>query len=839
MITLNRNSALVLGLLWNFLVFSQAPLRQITISDYPKWGTLQEELLSPNGQWVSYAMRYDSGLDTTFVRNISTRQTFKFPLATKVIFADDSKQFVAEVPGKGLALFNLTTSTTLWLEKVIQYEFLGDYLVTIQKGYSANNLIIYSNRKIQHTLSNVVSFKQASNGRLAVVGKGFISILDTNNNWKEYPVLRDVHSSFLLPVWNTRGTSLAFIKKNTIANSNLTNSTVCLYKVSTRYLKMLDRTRSEQLNGYEIISSTASPLLLDDTNSQVFFYVNEPSPQPESPSIVEVWDTATPFEFPVQKTYGHGGQLPKLVAWHTDTENITILGTNERPIVELTTDRKYAISHNPFQYVQKYEDNQLADYYITNILTGNQKLFLSKQSTAPFTMASSPNGRYISYPRKEGWYVYDIWNEKTIRITATNSTLKSRGWSSDSQKLILYDEHDVWLLSPDGWHKQRITNGRENNIRYEVYEQLYRKDGSIHPADFKSRTIDLSKGIIMEAMDESMKSGYFIWSKNKDLTQLAFKNSKINRLQKTADGTTYIFMEQSAIVPPKLMCLSTQKQKTSTVFQSNNHFLKYAQNKVELITYYSSNGKKLSGVLLYPTAYKEGNHYPMIVKVYEKQSTTLHTYYNPTMFDNSGFAPSNYTNDGYFVLLPDIEYEIGNPGKSAVACIEASVRAIIEKGMLDKNSIGLIGHSFGGYEVAFTVTQSALFAAAVSGAAVTDLIGSYLTLGTSSSNVRFDKFETQQYRLGSDPFTATQNYLDNSPVIHAAHINTPLLNWAGMKDKNVDWKQGVGLHLALRRLKKDNVLLLYPNEGHVLKNLEARLDLSLRIHDWFRKYLKK
>jgi dipeptidyl aminopeptidase/acylaminoacyl peptidase len=132
-----------------------------------------------------------------------------------------------------------------------------------------------------------------------------------------------------------------------------------------------------------------------------------------------------------------------------------------------------------------------------------------------------------------------------------------------------------------------------------------------------------------------------------------------------------------------------------------------------------------------------------------------------------------------------------------------------------------------------------LFAAAVSGAAVTDLIGSYLTLGISSGNVRFDRFETQQYRLGNDPFTATQNYLDNSPVIHAAHINTPLLSWAGIKDKNVDWKQGVGLHLALRRLKKENVLLVYPNEGHVLKTPEARLDLSVRIRNWFRKYLKK
>ncbi|WP_413998108.1 alpha/beta hydrolase family protein [Flavobacterium sp. W1B] len=836
--TFNRNILLVLGLLWGFLVFSQTSLQQITTADYPKWGTLQEELLSPNGQWVSYAIRYDSGQDTTFVRNIRTGQTFNFPLAIKAVFASDGKQLVADVPGKGIILLNLKTATTLWLEKVIQYEFLEDNLITIQKGSSANDLIIYSSAQIKQKISNVTSFKKASNGRLAVIGKGFISILNANN-WKETSVAKDVHSSFLLPVWNAAGTSLAFIKKNGITSSNLANNTVCLYDVSTSHLKILNRTHSEQLNGYEIISSIVSPLLLDDTGSVVFFYVNEPQPQLKSPSLVEVWDTETPFEFPVQRTYGHGGHLPKLVAWHTNTEKITMLGTNERPSVELTSDRKYALSYDPAQYIKKDESDQLVDYYITNILTGNQKPFLSKQSTAPFTMASSPNGRYISYPRKDGWYIYDIWNEKKTKIIAIDSTFKSSGWSSDNQKLILYDEHDVWLLSPDGLHKQRITNGHENDMRYEVYEQLYRKDGSSHPADFKSRTIDLSKDIILKAIDTNMKSGYFIWNKNKGLTKLIFKDSKIDRLQATADGTTYMFMEQSAILPPKLLCLSNQKRKPVTVFQSNKHSLKYAQNRAELITYCNPTGKKLSGVLLYPTNYKEGNHYPMIVKVYEKQSATLHTYYNPTMFDNSGFVPSNYTNDGYFVLLPDIIYEIGNPGKSAVVCIEASVRAVIEKGKVDKNRIGLIGHSFGGYEVAFTVTQSALFAAAVSGAAVTDLISSYLSLGTSSGNVRFDKFETQQYRLGKDPFSRTQNYLDNSPVIHAAHINTPLLSWTGMKDKNVDWKQSLALHLALRRLKKENILLVYPDEGHVLKNLEARSDLSVHIRNWFRKYLKK
>ncbi|CAN0367174.1 unnamed protein product, partial [Ectocarpus sp. 4 AP-2014] len=197
-----------------------------------------------------------------------------------------------------------------------------------------------------------------------------------------------------------------------------------------------------------------------------------------------------------------------------------------------------------------------------------------------------------------------------------------------------------------------------------------------------------------------------------------------------------------------------------------------------------------------------------------------------------------YTADGYLVFYPDIRYKLNDPGVSAVGCIEAGVRAMISKGLVDKDHIGLIGQSFGGYETAFAITQTNLFATAVAGAAVTDLVSWYHTLGTRDhdrTNMFF--FEDGQYRFKDSFYKNPKAYLRNSSLHHAANINTPLLLWTGEEDHHVDWHQSIELYLGLRRLDKECRLLIYPKEGHSLLKPKNQVDLTRRIKDWFDKYL--
>lgn len=151
---------------------------------------------------------------------------------------------------------------------------------------------------------------------------------------------------------------------------------------------------------------------------------------------------------------------------------------------------------------------------------------------------------------------------------------------------------------------------------------------------------------------------------------------------------------------------------------------------------------------------------------------------------------------------------------------------------------GLIGHSFGGYETDFIITQSNLFACAVAGAATTNNLSSYLSVSQNLGIPNFFKFEYGQSRMIVSPYENMDWYLNNSPVMHAANVNTPLLSWTGLKDPQVEPRQSFEFYMALRRLGKTHILLAYPNEVHSMEKKENAIDLTAKIEEWFDYYLK-
>lgn len=72
----------------------------------------------------------------------------------------------------------------------------------------------------------------------------------------------------------------------------------------------------------------------------------------------------------------------------------------------------------------------------------------------------------------------------------------------------------------------------------------------------------------------------------------------------------------------------------------------------------------------------------------------------------------------------------------------------------------------------------------------------------------------------------------------AAKVNTPLLLWAGKEDYQVNWNQSVTWYLALKRLNKEVVLLLYPNTRHVILDDVTKMDVATKTMAWFDFYLK-
>jgi dipeptidyl aminopeptidase/acylaminoacyl peptidase len=227
----------------------------------------------------------------------------------------------------------------------------------------------------------------------------------------------------------------------------------------------------------------------------------------------------------------------------------------------------------------------------------------------------------------------------------------------------------------------------------------------------------------------------------------------------------------------------------------------------------------------------------MVVYFYERMSQQLHTYYSPT-WNRSMISFPAFASRGYLIFIPDIPYRIGFPGESARNSIVSGVTNLISKGFVDKNNIGLQGHSWGGYQIAYLVTQTNLFKCAESGAPVVNMVSAYGGIRWETGISRQFQYEHTQSRIGGTLWEKPLRYIENSPIFFADKIETPLLIMHNDKDGAVPWYQGIEFYMALRRLGKPAWLLNYNEEGHGLVQLRNRKDFQLRMGQFFDHYLK-
>ncbi|WP_131667098.1 alpha/beta hydrolase family protein [Chryseobacterium taiwanense] len=151
------------------------------------------------------------------------------------------------------------------------------------------------------------------------------------------------------------------------------------------------------------------------------------------------------------------------------------------------------------------------------------------------------------------------------------------------------------------------------------------------------------------------------------------------------------------------------------------------------------------------------------------------------------------------------------------------------------------GHSFGGYETAFLMTQNKWFTTGIAGAGFVDLprqAMSYHKFSYLNYVPDYARIESQQNRMIKSLFENYQGYLDNSPIYHLKKLSKPILLWAGKDDDNIHIDQSRSFFIGMKRLGKKGILLEYANEKHNLRSQENQLDLNVKAWQWMDFYLK-
>lgn len=509
--------------------------------------------------------------------------------------------------------------------------------------------------------------------------------------------------------------------------------------------------------------------------------------------------------------------------------------------------QKYAVgqSTKPYDYMGNLDGRRYSDIYVIDMATGKRTKALTK---ARYFMGANPTGTHFLHYDDGHFFVYDMAAGKSVNVTekvtgtsfvnveddhnVVKPPTRQLGWTRDGKHILLTDGWDIWKVAADGSGGENLTvNGKADGIRYTGFSQF--------DPDRTEPGFDLSKPALTNLYGEwTKKDGVGRIEPGKaGVTVLMSGDCNYGPLTKARNADLFAFTRETCTDSPDYYLSDGTFKSATKVTNANPQQTSYAWSAgAKLVDYKGCNGKRLQGALYLPANYEPGKKYPTVVYIYEKLSQGLHQYTPPSV-GGSGFNKTLYTSNGYAVFTPDICYRLNDPGVSAVECVLPALDAAIATGIVDPDKIGLQGHSWGGYQTAFLVTQTNRFKAAVAGAPLTDMISMYSSMYWNTGSANQPIFESSQGRFTGGYWEQQEAYIRNSPVYHATKVTTPLVILHNDKDGAVDFVQGIEYFNTLRRLQKPVVMLQYKGENHGLAKLENRKDYATRMKEFFDHHL--
>ena len=855
---------------------AQTGPRPLTLEDYGPWSRITQVELAPDGSWMTYAYAPNEGDATFFVRSLDGSTTHEAMNGAGAEFSPDSR-WVAyltspaqaeadaarerrEPVRRTLHLRNLATGEVQSVVGASGFDFSADArFIAIHRARTDTDAE-HTGADLQLrdlttgsslTFGNVSEYSfSESGGQLAILvdaadrsGNGLYLIDPADGRMRSLRVSDKRYEDL---AWNDAGTALAVLEGDTPEGmEQRANSLVVATRVGGGTPAVVVAGSSGLPAGF-VISEMANTRWSDDGRTLVVG-LREQSEEParqqggdDEQVNVDVWHW---LDDDIQSrqmiTANADRRFTYTTIYHPQADRFVRLATEAMPRVDFTDDGRWAIGRRDEPYRWDY-DNQggRADFVRIDPTTGQEQLFATGVRNA---MGSSPDGRWYLYAQDESVYAVDLESLQTTNLTAeTGIDFMNRefdvvaerpangvgGWTEDG-RVLLYTRFDIFAVSPRDGSVEAITGGAgaENDIRYRIVR-----------TDPDAEYVDPDNTVLAAYGEWTKQSGYMRARPGQAPEPLLFGDEMIGGLQVASQGDRAIFTRQTFEQFPDYWVASAELESPRQVTDANPQKEQFAWGRRVLVDYTDDRGNRLQATLALPAGYVEGERYPMVVYFYEKMSQRHHQFSMPVYDDRPHM--STYASNGYLVLMPDIVYDDGLPGMSALDDVTAATERVIELGYADPDQIGLQGHSWGGYQSSFIVTQTDMFSAVVTGAPLTNLMSMYNINYKSSGQGNGAILEWSQGRFGVTPWDDFEMYRSQSPVHHAAQIETPFLSLHGTEDGAVDWNQGLEFYNAARRLGKEVIMLSYPGEPHHLAREANQKDFQNRMWQYFDHHLR-
>jgi dipeptidyl aminopeptidase/acylaminoacyl peptidase len=571
----------------------------------------------------------------------------------------------------------------------------------------------------------------------------------------------------------------------------------------------------------------------------------------EEKVLVDLWHWRDDFLPPMQKQRTDKERKRSFLgAFDLASHSYVQIADQTLRSVTFSDDGAHAFGQDDRPYRLRIDyDGIYQDLYLVDTTTGARR-FIAPALGEKSGVRWSHNGRWLAFFHEKQWYRIDARDGSVKCLTSTlpvaffdeltdlpqePGAYGAAGWTRDGESLLVYDRYDIWQIFPDGRAAINLTVGAGRAARIQFRLQPIEPN---EPEDAK-RGIDLSGPVIMRGEDEATRdSGYFraAFTRPSAPERLLWTNKNVRFVTRALDADVILLSESRFDEYPDLHVTGAAFSPSHKVTDGAAQMDPFLWGTAESLTYQNADGVTLPATLYKPANFDPAKKYPMIVYIYERLSQVVHTFYAPT--PNTVINPSVYTSNGYLVLMPDIAYTVGYPGESAMKCVLPAVDAIVDRGYVDENALGLEGHSWGGYQTAYIITRSNRFRAAEAGAVVGNMTSAYSGIRWGSGTIRQYQYEREQSRIGHSLQDAPLLYVENSPVFGAARVQTPLLMLHNDQDDTVPWYQGIEFFLALRRQGKEVYFLNYNSEFHGLRRRADQKDFAKRMSQFFDHFLK-
>ncbi|GAA3965629.1 alpha/beta hydrolase family protein [Hymenobacter antarcticus] len=593
-------------------------------------------------------------------------------------------------------------------------------------------------------------------------------------------------------------------------------------------------------------------------NGEKLFFGTAPDPIPQDTTLVDfehakldIWNYKDDYLQPMQlKTLKKDLQRNYQAVIYPKQANKFIQLEDEYlrdSYLAENTNAEYvlAVTDTAKRISMQWEGSTRKQAYLVSTRTGDRIAINPRAAKSRFQI--SPHGDYAVWydDAAKAWFAFAVATRQTVNLTQkagvsfTDEENDSptdpepygvAAWTKNDEAVLIYDRYDIWKINPKTGVAVNFTTGvgRKNKLKFR-----YRI-----PVD-KQKFIEPKDELLLQVQNEVDKTwGYYrkgiASTKSPELVVMA--PMSYSNLAQAKNARNFVYTK-SSVSQPADVYVSSDFKKETTLSAINAQQRDYNWFTAELVHWTTPKGYPATGVLYKPENFDPNKKYPMVAYFYEKLSDGIYRYQapapSPSKLDIALFA-----SNGYLVFTPDISYTIGEPGPSAVEFINSGVEELKKNSWVDAAHIGIQGQSWGGYQVAYLITQTNMYAAAWAGAPVVNMTSAYGGIRWESGMSRQFQYERTQSRIGGTLWEKPDLYIRNSPLFQLPKVQTPVVIMSNDADGAVPWYQGIEMFTDLRRLGKPVWLLQYNGEAHNLVKRENRKDISIRELQFFDHYLK-